>query len=94
VDRVHDRCEPVMQSGPRWTTSARRTSARPLWSSPTVVEGDEGDDAVREGCSLENKRWQTGDAMMAESGGSSSSMREWRRVRESEGERCGVHWGV
>jgi hypothetical protein len=79
VDRVHGRCEPAVQSGPWWTTSGAdkerggaspARSARAHRSSPKVAVGDE---AVLEGCSSEDERWQRGGLTMAKSDDSSSS---------------------
>jgi hypothetical protein len=48
-----------------------------------VVEEDERDEAVPEGCSTEHKQQWRGDAMTAKSGGGLSLAQMQRRVRES-----------
>jgi hypothetical protein len=65
----------------RCLISVRRTSARACQSSPAVVEGDEGDEAVPEGHSPEDERQRRGDAMMVKSGSGLSSARSRSRKK-------------
>jgi hypothetical protein len=66
---------------------ARHAGARGHRCSPAVVVEDEEDKAEPARGSLEHEWWQRCGTMEAESGGGSSSLREWRRVRENSGVR-------
>jgi hypothetical protein len=87
VDRVHgavDRHCTRVHDGPRevWTLGAacladmRNAGARAHRSSPVVAKGDEGDEAVPEGCSPEHERRWRGGAMVVECSGGSFTSRE------------------
>jgi hypothetical protein len=83
VDRVHNT---VDQWAARTTSAVavhRCAGTRGCWRSAVVVEEDEQDEAAREGCPPEHKRWQRGGAMTVKGGDGSSSTREWRKARES-----------
>jgi hypothetical protein len=57
----------------RCLASTRRAGTRARRFSPMVVEEDELDGAVPEGCSPEHERWRRGRAAEAKNGGGLSS---------------------
>jgi hypothetical protein len=67
--------------------ATRRTGTRACRCSPTAVEEDEPDEAVPEGCSLEQERQQRGGVMEAKNGDGLSSARGRRKARGRSGER-------
>jgi hypothetical protein len=59
----------------RCLTGVQRTSARGRWCSPVVAEGNEGNEAVLEGCSTEHERQQRGSTTVVDDGGRSFTSR-------------------
>jgi hypothetical protein len=84
MDWVHSTWTGRSCSGPPWTEAAQTrehgdalpvAGARVCWCSPAMVEEDESDEAVPEGCSPEHVRWRRGSATEAKNGGGLSSSR-------------------
>jgi hypothetical protein len=78
---------------------ARRAGSRARRCSLAMVEEDEMDEAVLEGCSLEHEWWQRAVATEVKNGGGLSSARGRRRgssgergKRGGEGEGCSSHF--
>jgi hypothetical protein len=87
MDRVHSG-PAVARTRARWRLfGVQRAGARGRQCSPAVAEEDEKGEAEPVSGSLEHDRWWRGGTTKAESGGGSSSAREWRRVRENSGVR-------
>jgi hypothetical protein len=73
VARVHGGPRCCGQEGT--TAPCRCAGARDHWCSPTVVEEDEPDEAVPEGCLLEHERRRRGDTTEAKNGDGLSLVR-------------------
>jgi hypothetical protein len=69
--RVHR--EPRRHEQKGVVVPCRRAGARAHRCSPVVVEEDEPDEAVPEGCSTEHERQRRGGAMEVKNGGGLSS---------------------
>jgi hypothetical protein len=80
VARVHHGLRQRTQEGGRCLGGVRHTGARARRCSPAVVEEDELDEAVPEGCSLEHERRRRGDGMEVKNSYGLSSTRGRRRA--------------